>query len=231
MDVVNDYSEDFADPTATYYRHEEAMGWRLPLDANSEETQRRFICRIVSADTTNHSGQIQYKDANTEVMGWVIERASARPLRAHLADIVDAAGLEGALYITTDREGVPTLSGGACLRARDLARYFALFVRRGRGVEGQEVGSQSFIERTLLSGLPMPQPNERMRYSNHMRVVGSSLGHSGWGGQLAMANIKTGTIGVFLSVIENHYAVDRDYSARVAQLLESVVDRDPEGSS
>src|SRR5690606_25661016 len=48
MDVVNGYSEDFADPQATYYAHEEAMGWRLPLDPAAEETQRSFLCRISS---------------------------------------------------------------------------------------------------------------------------------------------------------------------------------------
>jgi CubicO group peptidase (beta-lactamase class C family) len=45
MDVQNDYSEDFTDPEATYYRHEEAMGWRLPDRAEREET------RVPASDT------------------------------------------------------------------------------------------------------------------------------------------------------------------------------------
>lgn len=204
MDVVNEYSEDFADPQATHYSHEEAMGWRLPRDPEHEETQRKFIARIPSDDTTNRSGHTQYKDANTDVIGWVAERASSRPLRSFLADIVDAAGLEGAFHITTDREGFPTLDGGACLTARDLARYFSIFVRRGRGVGGESVGSAAFIEQTLLSGVPMTLPYEGIRYSNHTMISGHALGHGGWGGQYAVANLDTGTIGVFFSVIENH---------------------------
>ncbi len=78
----------------------------------------------------NHDGQLQYKDANTDVLGWIAERVSGRPLRAFLADIADAAGLEGALHVTTDREGVPSLHGGASLTARDLARYFTLSCAR-----------------------------------------------------------------------------------------------------
>src|SRR5712675_1900084 len=50
MDVVNAYSEDFADPKATYYAHEEAMGWRLPEDPEREETQRSFLARIASEE-------------------------------------------------------------------------------------------------------------------------------------------------------------------------------------
>jgi CubicO group peptidase (beta-lactamase class C family) len=222
MDVINEYSEDFTDPQATYYDHEEAMGWRLPHDPENEETQRSFIRRISSDGTTNHSGHTHYKDANADVVGWVVERSSGRSLRTFLADIVDAAGLEGSFHITTDREGFPTLDGGACLTARDLARYFGIFVRGGRGVSGEIVGSPAFIEQTLSSGVQMPPPLEWIRYSNHTMVTGRLLGHSGWGGQCAVANLDTGTIGVFFSVIENQHATNRDYIGPVLRMLESI---------
>jgi CubicO group peptidase (beta-lactamase class C family) len=141
MDVVNDYSEDFADPAATYYRHEDAMGWRLPRDAQREETQRHFVASITGSDSTNRTGCVQYKDGNTAVLGCVVERVSGRPLRSFLADIVDAAGIEGSFHITADREGFPTLDGGGCLSARVLARYLSLFVRGGCGVNELSVGS------------------------------------------------------------------------------------------
>lgn len=227
MDVVNEYSEDFTDPDATYYRHEEAMGWRLPRVPEREETQRAFLTGITSADITNRSGHIQYKDANTELLGWIAERASGRPLRAFLADITDAAGLEGAFHITMDREGVPTLSGGACLTARDLARYFSLFVRGGRGVSGEAVGSAAFIEQTLLSGMPM-QSYPGIRYSNHLMVCGRTLGHGGWGGQYALANLDTGIVGVFLSVIEDEHAANRDYLQPIIRMLESIAGAETE---
>jgi CubicO group peptidase (beta-lactamase class C family) len=230
MDVVNEYSEDFTDPQASYYRHEEAMGWRLPRDPTHEETQRGFIARVASSDTTNRSGYTHYKDANTDVVGWVVERASGQPLRAFLADIVDAAGLEGTFHITTDREGVPALDGGACLTARDLARYFSLFVRRGRGIGGERVGSEAFIEQTLLSGVPRPQPYEGTRYSNHTMVSARTLGHGGWGGQYAIASLDTGTIGIFFSVVEDQHAT-RGYLSPIIRMLESIVGMEQEGAT
>jgi CubicO group peptidase (beta-lactamase class C family) len=227
MDVVNDYSEDFADPTATYYRHEEAMGWRLPGIAGEETTQRSFLTRIASTDTTNRTGVVQYKDANTDVLGWVAERASGRPLRLWLADIVDAAGLEGTFFITTDREGFPGLDGGACLTARDLARYFCVFVRRGQGVQGDPVGSKAFIEQTTQGGVPFLPPHDSTRYSNHTMVKGRTLGHGGWGGQYALANLDTGTVGVFFSVIENEHAITSDYRTPIVAMLESIAAMEP----
>ena len=222
MDVVNDYSEDFADPQATYYRHEEAMGWRLPQDAGREQTQRKFLLQIGSTGTTNHSNQTHYKDANTDVLGWVVERASGRPLRSFLADIADAAGLEGVLHMTTDREGVPALDGGACLTARDLARYMSIFARRGDGVDGRPIGSAWFIDRSLNSGVPMPPPNETIRYSNHLMVRDALLGHGGWCGQYAMVNMQTRAVGVFLSVVEDEHAATPEYKRSVHQMLEAV---------
>ena len=222
MDVVNEYSEDFTDPDATYYRHEEAMGWRLPRDPCSQVTERSFLVKIASADIVNRTGQTQYKDANTALLGWIAERASSRPLSAFLADIVDAAGIEGVFHITTDRDGVPNLEGGVCVTARDLARYMSIFVRRGRGVSGQRVGSEAFIDQALASGVPMPFPYEGIRYSNHLMVSGRSAGHGGWGGQYAITNLDTGTIGVFFSVLENEHATNRDYLGPVIRMLDSL---------
>lgn len=222
MDVVNEYSEDFTDPTAMYYRHEEAMGWRLPADPRHEQTQRSFVACITSADTTNRSGYVQYKDANSDVCGWVVERVTGRPMRSFLSDIVDAAGLEGALHITTDREGFPTLDGGACLTARDLARYLSIFARRGRGVSGERIGSTAFLEQSLSSGVQMPSPYDNIRYSNHLMVSGNTIAHAGWGGQYAMVNLDSGTVTVFFSVMEDQHAATRSYMPPVIRLLETL---------
>jgi len=222
MDVVNEYSEEFEDPACTYYRHEEAMGWRLPMDPERERTQRAFLLDIKSGATKNATGYAHYKDLNTDVLGWVAERASGRPLRSFLADIVDAAGLADTFFITSDREGFPTLDGGACLTARDLARYFSIFARGGAGVCGKSVGSKAFMAQTLRGGVAMPVPLEDIRYSNHLMVSGSCVGHGGWGGQYALANLDTGIVGVFLSVVENQHGVTREYIGPVIRMLESI---------
>jgi CubicO group peptidase (beta-lactamase class C family) len=226
MDVVNEYSEDFSDPASTYYRHEEAIGWRLPSDSDHEPTQRDFIARIASSDVTNRTGIAQYKDANPEVAGWVAERTSGKSLNAFLADIVDAAGIAGTWHMTTDRAGTPSLAGGACLTARDLARYFSIFVRRGRGVNGETVGSEAFIEQTLQSGVPRSPPYDWGRYSNSFMVFGRTLGHAGWGGQCALANLDTGKVGVFLSVVENEHATTANYLGPIVRMLADITSMD-----
>jgi CubicO group peptidase (beta-lactamase class C family) len=108
------------------------------------------------------------------------------------------------------------------LTARDLARYLSIFVRRGRGISGEMVGSGLFIDQTLSSGVPMLPPYEGIRYGNHTMVSGHSLGHGGWGGQYAVANMETGIVGVYLSVIEDQHAADQSYRGPMIRMLEAI---------
>jgi hypothetical protein len=223
MNVTNEYSEDFTDPSSTYFSHEEAMGWRLPENPGAERNQHDFLCSVRSHDTINRSGHVQYKDANTELLGWIVERAGGHPLRKLLADVADAAGLEGALHVTTDREGVPSLSGGLCLSARDVARYFSIFIREGCGVSGEPAGSAGFLRDSLKRGIPMQSPFGNLRYSNHLMVSATSFGHGGWGGQYVIANPGSGRIAVLLSVLENEHGNNHEYLAPVLEILEQVI--------
>ena len=178
MNIVNDYSEDYADPETTALSHEAAMGWRLPPPGADEVTDREFLCTIAGDDLVNRSGAPQYKSANTDVLGWIAERVSGRGLRDHYIDIVEAAGIEGVFHMSTDRAGVANPNGGICMSARDLARYGLIFVRGGLGVHGETVGSRAFIEATRAGRGPRyPAPHDHMYYCNQMRSDGRWIGH------------------------------------------------------
>lgn len=222
MDVVNDYSEDFEDPASLYYTHEEALGWRR---AASEEAadHRAFLARITSVDTRNPSGFIQYKCANSEVLGWLTEAVSGRPLVAALHAVVAATGLTGDVYVTTDRDGTPSLSGGVCMTARDLALYFQLFAHDMQGSDGRAVGSAAFLAAARRGGVPRPPPLDHVRYSNHLNVRDTLVSHAGWGGQYAMADAATGISACALSVLETPFATDPDYMRCLAAALETIV--------
>lgn len=224
MDVANNYSEDYSDPFASSYLHELPMGWRLPApDSSPQVGAYDFLADISSEDVTNRSGAALYKSANSDVLGWVVERVTGRRLGSFYADIAEAAGLEAAFHLTSDRDGLPWASGGGCLTARDLARLGLLFVRRGQGVQGQQVGCPDFIEKTRKEPGPvMPAPRGWLHYSNQTKTNGRSIGHGGYGGQYMLADLDSGVVGVFFSVLENPDAHDGDYSVSVIKMLEDI---------
>lgn len=207
MNVANDFTEGVTEDTGDSYVYsamDVANGWRLPDKGEKEKTTRSFAGGITSSDIVNHTGHALYKSTNSDILGWIVERASGRPLRDWLIEIVEAAGIEGCFHITSDREGVPLVCGGACLTARDLARYGLLFARKGEGVDGRRVGDANFIEETRRNpGLPMPKPRDFMFYSRHMVTDGTFISHGGWGGQYLLINPDTGTVVVYFSALEN----------------------------
>jgi CubicO group peptidase (beta-lactamase class C family) len=114
------------------------------------------------------------------------------------------------------------MNGGCSLTARDLARYGSLFVRRGAGVNGRQVGNADFIEATLQQGVPMPKPRQTLKYSNQTNTNGRWLGHGGYGGQYMLADLSSGVVGVFYSVLLNRHASDPDYSSEIIDMLQCI---------
>ena len=85
------------------------------------------------------------------------------------------------------------------------------------------MGSASFINNTLSrDALYFDPPREQIRYSNQSFTNGRWIGHSGYGGQFLLADMHSGIVCVFLSVLENPSAYDLNYTAELIQMLERV---------
>lgn len=222
MNVDNDFVEDYGDPLCTAFLHEAATGLRLPGPGEAERTSKQFLATVGLApgrfDTVNATGLCMYRSANTDILAAIAE-AVGGPLAARLADIADAAGLEGSLHVATDRSGFPCLNGGLCLTARDLARYGLLLARGGIGLAGQKVGSPAFLQATLAGGVAMPAPRGHLRYSNQTNTDGRWIGHGGYGGQYLVADPVTDTAAVFLSVLDNADGYLSSYYPPIISLL------------
>lgn len=224
MDVANNYTEDYHDPFTSSYLQEAAMGWRLPPEGEPELTIREFVQGITSEDVTNRTGHAIYKSANTDVLAWIAEKVSGERLRRSLTEVVEAAGIEGAFHITTDRDGVPAVDGGGCLTARDLARYGLLFARLGLGVDGTQLVASAYLERTRHEpGPAMPRPRDWLHYSNQAQTDGRWLGHGGYGGQYMLADPDSGVVVVFFSVLEDRDAYDEAYYPEVIRMADEIV--------
>jgi CubicO group peptidase (beta-lactamase class C family) len=224
MNVQNDYDEDYANAEASVFQHEAATGMRLP--SGPEPTNRSFLAGINLAagarDTRNDTGSYLYKSANTDVLAFVAEARGGRPMGQWMADLADAAGLEGALHIATDRQGFPLLNGGICLTARDLCRYGAVLARLGQGIDGQPFGSAAFLQQTQAGGIPMAPPRQHLRYSNQTNTNGVWFGHGGYGGQYLVANPETGRVAAFLSVLDDENGYESGYYPPIIAMLSEI---------
>lgn len=224
MNVNNAYDEDYLNADAMVFHHEAATGMRLPV--GTELDCKGFLARVGLApgaqDTTNPTRFCMYRSANTDVLAAVAEAVSGRRMADYLADLADAVGVEGALHAAGDRGGFPLMNGGICLTARDLARYALLIARRGAGVNGAQFGSAAFLDETRARGVPMPVPRTHLRYSNQFNTNGIWLGHGGYGGQYMLANMETGRVAVFLSVLDTQDGYFSSYYPPIIQMLAEI---------
>ena len=232
MNIENSYSEDYNDPYTSSFLHEPVNGWRLPENLNYVKSQEDFLNNIKSNEgknLSNTSNNSHYKSANTDVIGLLIEKTSKKPLRDWLLEAVEAAGLEDALYMGTDRFGMPWISGGGCLTSRDFLRFGLLFSRKGLGVKNRIVGSSSFIDKTLKnSGTKYMElsKNKFLHYSNSTMRCGDWIGHSGLAGQFLAINLKTKLVACFFSVIDTDSGTDEDYKRQMINMMDEIVNKD-----
>ena len=232
MDVINNFDENYdasyeydpqADAPVGYNREEIALGWRLPPEGEQQFSSREFAASLVSNNTINPTGYTEYRSPNTDVLGWIAERATGRTLIEFLIEIVEATGIEGTYHIGLDCSGVPQVAGGVCMTARDMARYGLLFARNGKGISGNNVGSAQFIQETRNGRGTKGTKSRSYGYSNATFTNGRWLGHGGYGGQFMLADPDTGTAISFFSVLEDQHAFTDDYLPEITECFEDII--------
>ena len=132
------FVEDYDDPDGDVIRYRYAMGWDPVPPSRETPDLRRFLARL-RPDGNAHGDMFHYVSTNTDVLGWVLERACEQPL----CDIISEylwmpLGAERDAYITVDSRDAMRAAGGICTAPRDLARFGEMV--RCRGVaNGQQV--------------------------------------------------------------------------------------------
>jgi CubicO group peptidase (beta-lactamase class C family) len=133
-----DYSEDYADPKAEIWDHLRAgnvvarpPGWTGP------DTFYGFLVTVRKKG--NHGDAFAYKTVNTDVLGWVIARATGKSVGKNLQErIWSKLGCEQDAYFAIDTVGTEFAGGGLATGLRDLAR-FGEMMRMGGRFNGQQI--------------------------------------------------------------------------------------------
>ena len=150
MTVGIDFDEDYDNPKSEVGALAVAIGWLPRVDRETPDGLRDFLSRL------NHDGKhgmvFHYVSANSELLGWVLERVSGLSFAELLSrEIWQPMGAEFDAYITLDRLGAPAACGGLCVTLRDLARFGQLHLEGG-AVNDRQIVPRSWIEDTVTRG-------------------------------------------------------------------------------
>ncbi|MFC6300909.1 serine hydrolase [Pseudomonas sp. CCM 7893] len=145
MTTALDYSEDYADPNAQVWAHAQAGNpLPKPKDYTGPRSYYEFLQTVQPKG--KHGRAFGYKTVNTDVLGWVIARATGRNVAQLLSErIWSRLGAEQDAYFTVDSIGTPFAGGGLNTGLRDLARFGEMLRNSGR-FNGQQIVPESVVK-------------------------------------------------------------------------------------
>jgi CubicO group peptidase (beta-lactamase class C family) len=125
------FDEDYLATSGPIIAYRKSTGWNPLSHGENASDLRSFFAQMTKADG-NHGGRFHYVSPNTDLLGWIIERAAGARFADLMSELIwQPMGAEDAAYITVDRLGAPRAAGGMCTTTRDLARVGQLLVDGG----------------------------------------------------------------------------------------------------
>jgi len=137
------FNEEYTNPEAEVRILDEWIGWR-PQNPDEESRGLYRFLTTLQADR-EHGGSFDYRSAETDVLGWVCERASG----IRMADLVSTLvwqpmGAEADAEFICDGLGTAVHDGGLSATAHDIARFGQMMLDEGTVPDGAG-GTRSVI--------------------------------------------------------------------------------------
>jgi CubicO group peptidase (beta-lactamase class C family) len=145
------FDEDYLANSGAMTEYRKAQNGEPLAPGEKPSDLRSFLASLVERDGP-HAGRFHYVSPNTDLTGWVLERATGR----RYADLVSELlwrpmGAGRSAYITVDRLGAPRCASGFCATTRDLARFGLLVAQDGRHA-GKQIVPSRWIDDVLNAG-------------------------------------------------------------------------------
>jgi CubicO group peptidase (beta-lactamase class C family) len=127
MTVSLDFEENYLDQTGVFARYRMATGWNPspgPADLKS------FLSELARLSRP-HGQRFAYQSPNSDLLGWILERAARQPFASLLSERIWQPLGAGDAEITVDRLGASRTAGGICATIADLALFGEMMRNRG----------------------------------------------------------------------------------------------------
>jgi CubicO group peptidase (beta-lactamase class C family) len=128
------FLEEYANPQADIRRLDDWIEWD-GADAPESRGLYRFLATLQAE--APHGSRFLYRSAESDVLGWVCERAAGRPMAQLISSLVWAPmGAEHDADLLHDGLGHAVHDGGLCATARDVARFGQMLLDGGAVPDG-----------------------------------------------------------------------------------------------
>ena len=151
MTVSTSFEEDYTATQGDFVRYRAATAWNPPTEG-SEETGLHGFLTTIGRGTDPHGYRFRYRSPNSDLLGWIIERAGGQSLAQLLSKhLWQPMGAERDAYITVDNHGASRSAGGICATPHDLLRFGELMRMRGQ-LNGRQIIPQDWVTDCVANG-------------------------------------------------------------------------------
>jgi CubicO group peptidase (beta-lactamase class C family) len=127
------FGEEYANPDSDIRRLDEWVAWHP--GRGEPRGLYRFLATLQAE--APHGERFLYRSAESDVLGWVCERAAGRPMAELISGLIWAPmGAEHDASLLHDGLGAAVHDGGLCATARDLARFGQMLLDGGLVPDG-----------------------------------------------------------------------------------------------
>lgn len=176
MDMTTglEYTEVYTDKNSGVFGLRRANGM-APIEPGYEGATNIFDFLCTQKKQGEHGKAFAYKTVNSDVLAWIIRRASGMTLSDLLSErIWIPMGAEEDAHYHVDRIGTESGGGGLSTSLRDLARFGETIRNHGR-FNGRQIVPSSVVEDIARGGDPA-----KFRPAGYTTLPGASYRNQWW---------------------------------------------------
>ncbi len=129
------FVEEYTNPQADIRLLDHWLGWQSGSHLHQPGGLYQFLTTL--AAEAPHGSRFLYRSAESDVLGWVCERAAGTPMAELTSALVWAPmGAEHDADLLHDAAGTAVHDGGLCATARDVARFGQMLLDGGTVPDG-----------------------------------------------------------------------------------------------
>jgi CubicO group peptidase (beta-lactamase class C family) len=155
MEIGIDYTEVYDDPASTVFQFAYAAGFFAPPPGI-----KTYACLYDFLPSLKKKGEhgkdFHYVTANSEVLGWVIEKVTGKGFASIFEDMVyDKIGAERDAFYVTDPHGKAVSGGGLNITARDALRL-GVMMAHGGNFNDRQIVPAAVVTKIAAGSTPRP---------------------------------------------------------------------------
>jgi CubicO group peptidase (beta-lactamase class C family) len=154
------FSEEYLDESAEVRLLEQVIGWAPRSDPELPTSMYEYLTTLRAARP--HGRAFEYRSCETDILGWVAERASGVRMPDLLSSLIwSRIGAEQDMDAAVDPAGAVFHDGGLAATLRDLGRFGQLLLDRGVNGVGEQVIPAWWIADSYAAG-----PDSRDKFAS-----------------------------------------------------------------